>query len=48
MGDISDLELMYQMGYRTFLLSDTLCFQENAFKKAIEIITAFQKKIERG
>lgn len=48
MGDISDLELMYQMGYRTFMLSDMLCFHEDAFRKAIEIITAFRKKVERG
>jgi hypothetical protein len=47
MGDVSDLELMYRMGYRTFMLSDMICFHEDAFKKAIEIITDFRKRVER-
>jgi len=47
MGDISDWELMYEMGYRTFMLSDMLCFHEDAFRKAIEIVTAFRKRAEK-
>lgn len=47
MGDISDWQLMYDMGYRTFMLSDMLCFHEDAFRKAIEIVTAFRKRAEK-
>lgn len=47
MGDVSDLQLMYEMGYRTFMLSDMLCFRTAVFPKAIEIIAAFRKRIEK-
>jgi len=33
--DISDLELMLRLGYRTLMLSDGLCFREDPFNGAI-------------
>ncbi len=35
LADLSDLALMYRMGYRAFMLSDGLCFSERAFRRAI-------------
>jgi hypothetical protein len=37
LGDLADLALMYRMGYRSFMLSDGLCFSERAFTRAIAV-----------
>lgn len=38
LADISDVELMVRMGYGTFMLSDTLCFREEAFRAAAPLM----------
>mgnify|MGYP000004323357 CR=1 FL=1 len=35
LGDLADLALMQRLGYRSFMLSDGLCFREAAFTRAI-------------
>ncbi|MDD3101864.1 MAG: pyruvate kinase [Patescibacteria group bacterium] len=45
MADISDLRLMFLMGYRYFLLSDMICFHEDSFKKAMEILNFFEREV---
>jgi hypothetical protein len=37
LGDLADLALMYRLGYRSFMLSDSLCFSERAFARAIAV-----------
>src|SRR5262249_5418010 len=34
-SDLADLALLVRLGYRRFMLSDTLCFQEEAFRAAM-------------
>ncbi|XLQ20524.1 MAG: pyruvate kinase [Candidatus Moraniibacteriota bacterium] len=46
-GDLSDLYLMYSFGYRTIMLSDSLCFSETAFNKAIDVYKQFLRFIAR-
>lgn len=41
LSEISDLQLMYAFGYRTFMLGDMLCFHEDSFKKAMAAISDF-------
>ncbi len=36
-GDLADLVLMHQFGYRSFMLSDGLCFSERAFARAMAV-----------
>lgn len=36
--DISDVELMLRMGFRTFMFSDGLCFREKCFKSAVKTL----------
>ncbi len=36
--DLSDLWLLLRLGYRHFLLSDGLCFQEDAFRAAVQVL----------
>ncbi len=47
-GDLSDLYLMYKFGYRTFMLSDSLCFRETTFNQAIDVYKQFLRFIEKG
>lgn len=37
LGDLSDVVLMHQLGFRSFMLSDGLCFSERAFGRAIAV-----------
>jgi hypothetical protein len=37
LADLSDLVLMFRLGYRSFMLSDGLCFSERAFARAIAV-----------
>lgn len=43
LGDLSDVYLMKEMGYRNFLLSDQLCSHEQAVQKAVSILKSFQE-----
>jgi pyruvate kinase len=42
--DLSDVALMCRMGYREFMLSDTLCFREQAFRAAAPLLASLLKK----
>jgi hypothetical protein len=35
LADLADVVLMHRMGYRSFMLSDGLCFSERAFERAM-------------
>lgn len=37
-GDVADLALLARLGYRTIMLSDTLCFREEAFRTAMDVL----------
>ena len=39
--DLSDLQLMMLFGYRSFLLSDMLCFRQAAFTKTMAVLSEF-------
>jgi hypothetical protein len=38
-ADIADVELLLRLGYRQLMLSDTLCFREEAFRAAMDILS---------
>ncbi len=40
-GDIADLELMYRLGYRRFMLSDGLCGKSKAFERVMPMMSSF-------
>lgn len=42
--DLSDVALMREMGYRTFMFSDTLCFREGSFRAAAACMAALLGK----
>ena len=46
--EISDVELMRRMGYRNFMLSDTLCFRREAFRAAAPLMGRLLGKTEGG
>ncbi len=37
-ADLSDLEWMLRLGYRTLMLGDMLCFREESFRAAIDLL----------
>lgn len=39
-ADLADLELMRRLGFRVFVLDDTLCFREESFRAAIDVLVA--------
>ena len=43
LSDLKDLEWLFDVGYKNFMLSDTLCLNAKAFRKAVETFTDFQK-----
>jgi len=38
LADLSDLELMREMGYRTMMLGDGLCFRRDPFRRAMKFL----------
>jgi len=42
--DLSDLHLVYQMGYRSFLLSDNLCLNGRGIEKAASILSEYLER----
>ena len=38
-ADIADVELLLRLGYRKLMLSDTLCFREDAFRSAMDVLS---------
>lgn len=47
LGDIHDLFILYQLGYRNFMLSDRLCKSKAAFSKAMGIWAEFSEFVEK-
>lgn len=43
LADLKDLESLFNLGYRNFMLSDTLCLNRDAFNKAVKTFEEFQK-----
>jgi hypothetical protein len=41
LADIADFELMLRFGYRTFMLSDGLCFHRPAFRRTMEFLDGY-------
>ena len=35
-GDLADLKILYDQGYRRFMLNDSLCFNSDAFERAMD------------
>lgn len=48
LADLSDLALMHRLGYRTFMLSDGVCFSERTFGRALEVWERFAAWCDRG
>lgn len=46
--EISDVELMRRLGYRGFMLSDTLCFRREAFLAGASLMAKLLGKAERN
>lgn len=43
LGDIADVELMFNIGYRNFMFGDSICQNEKAFNKAVEFLVGYVK-----
>lgn len=43
LSDLKDLEWLCDIGYKNFMLSDTLCLNPKAFRKAVSIFGDYQK-----
>ena len=43
LSDLKDLEWLFDVGYKNFMLSDTLCLNQKAFNKAVEMFAAYLK-----
>lgn len=43
LSDLKDLEWLFDVGYKNFMLSDSLCLNQKAFRKAVETFTAYVK-----
>lgn len=41
MGDISDLHLLHLLGFRAFMLSDGLCFSQQALSNALSVFKSY-------
>jgi pyruvate kinase len=41
LADLSDLQLMFNFGYRNFMLSDSLCFKREPLLKALGVLEQF-------
>jgi hypothetical protein len=44
LSDISDLQLMYEWGYRNYLLSDGVCSRREIFLEAISLLKGYERK----
>lgn len=44
--DLSDLWLLLKLGYKNFMLSDGLCFREDAFRNAVTVLERVLGKVE--
>ena len=41
LSDVSDLDLMFNFGYRNFMFGDTICQDKKAFNKAAEFLKGY-------
>ena len=48
LGDLADVALMYRLGYRSFMLSDGLCFSERAFDRAVAVFAELEAWLTNG
>jgi hypothetical protein len=44
LADLADLELLRRMGYRSFMLSDGLCFRRQAWERAAPLLQAWGER----
>ena len=44
LGDLADLRLMHQLGYRASMLSDGLCFSKKAFRRAMDVWDSYHAR----
>lgn len=44
LGDLSDWRLMEQLGFKNFMLSDGLCFQERACMNALSVVRELRRR----
>jgi len=42
-ADLSDLAWLYDIGYRSFLLCDELCLEEQLLRNAVNVFAAFRE-----
>jgi pyruvate kinase len=47
-ADICDVGFLFKLGYKSFLLGDELCADENVLKSAIGVILAIQESYDAG